>query len=114
MTHTYENLEILDIYPLVVPRPHKPVHHSTTDVTSGSKEKFIMQHYFGNYCPAYSVDNAVYGLKGATPLAPKGNEITQVHYVRTSYGPSCHFMTHHWHATVLSPWSKIPYAWRTG
>lgn len=40
-----------------------------------------MQNYWGDYSPAYSVDSEVYGLKGATPLAPANCEITEVHYV---------------------------------
>lgn len=89
-----------DIYPLVLPAPYTtssvpsiglplasdvviafPVAASVTIGVASQATPFLMQRSFGDYCPSYSVDSGVYGLGGATPLAPATCEIIQVHYV---------------------------------
>lgn len=85
----------IDIYPLAVPKPYstskselasknkiiKLNESSKKSNLKSQKKPFLMQNYWGDYSPAYSVDSEVYGLKGANPLAPARCEITQVHYV---------------------------------
>jgi len=55
---------------LVNPQPHG----------SGSQSPaFDISKYWGNLSPWYSVQSADYGLPDASPLAPAGCDITQLH-----------------------------------
>jgi hypothetical protein len=57
-------------FPLINPQPHG----SATD-----GPKFDISRYWGNLSPWYSVRSADYGLPGASPLAPEGCDIIQMH-----------------------------------
>ncbi|OTB09629.1 hypothetical protein M426DRAFT_316177 [Hypoxylon sp. CI-4A] len=57
-------------FPLVAPQPHG---HSETD------DSFDITKYWGNLSPWYSLSSADYGLPDASPLAPEGCSVTQLH-----------------------------------
>lgn len=57
-------------FPLVAPQPHGQ------DTTS---DEFDITKYWGNLSPWYSLSSADYGLPNASPLAPEGCSVTQVH-----------------------------------
>ncbi|KAI0839882.1 phosphoglycerate mutase-like protein [Hypoxylon sp. FL0890] len=57
-------------FPLVSPQP------LGQDATS---DKFDITKYWGNLSPWYSLSSADYGLPDASPLAPEGCSVTQVH-----------------------------------
>ncbi|KAI1141639.1 phosphoglycerate mutase-like protein [Hypoxylon sp. FL0543] len=57
-------------FPLVAPQPHGQ------DATS---DQFDITKYWGNLSPWYSLSSADYGLPDASPLAPEGCSVTQVH-----------------------------------
>jgi hypothetical protein len=63
------NLGPANQFPLVVSKPHGQRKSSTLDITK----------YWGNLSPWYSLSSADYGLPDASPLAPEGCSITQVH-----------------------------------
>ena len=73
-------------YPLVSPQPHGSSSDSAFDITN----------YWGNLSPWYSVRSSDYGLPDASPLAPEGCDITQMHllyrhgarYPTSGAGPS--------------------------
>ncbi|KAF2713514.1 phosphoglycerate mutase-like protein [Pleomassaria siparia CBS 279.74] len=56
-------------FPLIVPQPQ----------SNDTGSKFDISKYWGNLSPWYSVQSADYGLPDASPLAPEGCEITQMH-----------------------------------
>ncbi|KAL1865799.1 hypothetical protein VTK73DRAFT_5046 [Phialemonium thermophilum] len=56
-------------FPLLAPRPHG----------EDQSSKFDISRYWGNLSPWYSLSSADYGLPDASPLAPEGCTITQVH-----------------------------------
>ncbi|OTA62382.1 phosphoglycerate mutase-like protein [Hypoxylon sp. EC38] len=57
-------------FPLIAPQPHGQ------DTTS---DEFDITKYWGNLSPWYSLSSADYGLPDASPLAPEGCSVTQVH-----------------------------------
>ncbi|KAI1827597.1 phosphoglycerate mutase-like protein [Xylaria intraflava] len=63
------NLGPTNQFPLVAPNAHGAKHASEFDIT----------RYWGNLSPWYSLSSADFGLPNASPLAPKGCSITQVH-----------------------------------
>ncbi|KAI1078615.1 phosphoglycerate mutase-like protein [Whalleya microplaca] len=56
-------------FPLVAPQPHG----------EDQSSKFEISKYWGNLSPWYSLSSSDYGLPDASPLAPEGCSITQVH-----------------------------------
>ena len=56
-------------FPLLAPQPHG----------EDESSKFDISRYWGNLSPWYSLSSADYGLPDASPLAPEGCTITQVH-----------------------------------
>ena len=56
-------------FPLLAPQPHG----------EDESSKFDISRYWGNLSPWYSLSSADYGLPNASPLAPEGCTITQVH-----------------------------------
>jgi hypothetical protein len=63
------NDEDANRFPLIEPRPHG----------EGVESNFDISKYWGNLSPWYSLRSADYGLPDASPLAPKGCEVTQMH-----------------------------------
>ncbi|KAI0899141.1 phosphoglycerate mutase-like protein [Annulohypoxylon nitens] len=57
-------------FPLVAPQPHG---HDSTE------NEFDITKYWGNLSPWYSLNSADYGLPDASPLAPEGCSVTQLH-----------------------------------
>jgi hypothetical protein len=57
-------------FPLINPQPHG---------ASSASDKFDISKYWGNLSPWYSLRSSDYGLDSASPLAPEGCEITQMH-----------------------------------
>lgn len=57
-------------FPLVNPQPQG---------SDAESPKFDISKYWGNLSPWYSVHSSDYGLPDASPLAPEGCDVTQVH-----------------------------------
>ncbi|KAF2754041.1 phosphoglycerate mutase-like protein [Pseudovirgaria hyperparasitica] len=74
-------------FPLIAPQPHGK---------TAAQDSFDITKYWGNLSPWYSLRSADYGLPDASPLAPEGCDITQVHllyrhgarYPTSGAGPS--------------------------
>ncbi|KAI8631619.1 phosphoglycerate mutase-like protein [Xylariaceae sp. FL1651] len=63
------NLGPANQFPLIASRPQG----------QGKSSQFDITKYWGNLSPWYSLSSADYGLPDASPLAPEGCSITQVH-----------------------------------
>jgi hypothetical protein len=68
-TYPYNNGDA-NHFPLIQPQPHGSDNESPA---------FDISKYWGNLSPWYSLRSADYGLPNASPLAPAGCEITQMH-----------------------------------
>lgn len=68
-------------FPLVTDEPYgnAPAANSASTVCQSGAEPFDITKYWGNLSPWYSVPSSAYGLPDASPAAPSGCSITQVH-----------------------------------
>lgn len=69
-------------FPIVAPQPHDNGTGGSSSSSSNSTltgSGFDITQYWGNLSPWYSLRSADYGLPDASPLAPAGCTITQVH-----------------------------------
>ena len=64
------NDESANRFPLIIPQPHG---------SNAASPDFDITKYWGNLSPWYSLRSADYGLPDASPLAPQGCDVTQMH-----------------------------------